>query len=133
MIFITDENFPKHGNRMLEAFDREHQVRPLLDYVKAGTPDVVWINQLGQWNPKPAVISGDTRILRNSVERQALFSVKIMWVALGSGWTNLDWETIFAWKIVKAWPDIRNSVTRSLRPAVFELSINGKLDKRFDL
>lgn len=133
MIFITDENIPSQANKMLEAFDRAHQIRPLTDYFPKGTPDIQWIAGLGGWNPKPAVLSGDSRILRNSVEAQVLKEAKLMWAALGRGWINIQWEE-FAWKIIKVWPDVRNGIVRAIRPAVFEVRLSTlKVEKRYDL
>lgn len=131
MIFVTDENIQVHTSKLLEAFDRTHQIRPLLDYVEKGTADAEWMAKLAAWTSKPVVISGDSRILKNRVEWQALKEAKLMWVYLRGA--NIPWET-FAWKIIRVWPDIRDSAVRALRPAVFEVSMTTlKVEKRFDL
>ena len=67
MIFFTDECFMYKANTLLEAFDRENQIRPLLDHFPKGTPDTEWIAAISKWTPKPAVICGDARILRYRV------------------------------------------------------------------
>jgi hypothetical protein len=133
MTFITDECVVIHANKLLEAFDRLHQIRPLLDYVDKGTPDTIWIPKLASWDPKPAVICGDARILRNKVERQVLKEAGLMWVCLADGWLNLKWD-VYAWKLIKAWPEMRNSITRAVRPTVFVVSAQTlKVEKSFQL
>lgn len=72
MIFFTDECFMYKANKLVEAFDRENEIRPLLDHFPAGTPDVEWIPAIAAWDPKPVVVCGDGRILKNKVERQVL-------------------------------------------------------------
>jgi hypothetical protein len=133
MIFFTDECFMYKANALLEAFDRENEIRPLLDHFQPGTPDVMWIPEIAKWNPKPVVVCGDGRILRNRVERKVLAEAGLTFVCLSSGWTNLEWN-VFAWKIIKAWPSIIQSSTRVLRPTVFEVSPQTlKIEKTYQL
>jgi hypothetical protein len=118
--FLADENFIEHAVRLLEAFDQENEVRHLTDHFKKGTADAEWIGAIGAWDPKPVVIGGDGRILRNKAELAALRTADLSFVFLASGWTKLDWNT-FAWKIVKAWPGIVENVQRAREPTVFEV------------
>ena len=132
MNFFTDECFMYKANALLEAFDRENQIIPLIDRFEPGTPDVVWIPAIATWNPKPIVVCGDGRILRNKVERQVLREAGLTFVCLASGWTNLEWH-VFAWKIIKVWPTICD-VARNLRPTVFEVSAQTlKVQKAYQL
>lgn len=39
MIFVLDENMPRHAARMLDAFDRENEVRSIVDELGPGLPD----------------------------------------------------------------------------------------------
>jgi len=90
-------------------------------YFDAGTPDAEWISGLASWDPKPVVVGGDGRILRNKVELAALKRAQLTFVYLSKGWTNLPWGDI-AWKIVKVWPTITSSVVRIRKPTVFEVT-----------
>lgn len=121
MIFFTDECFMYKANALLEAFDRNNEIRALLDHFERGTPDTVWISKIAQWAPKPVVVCGDGRILRNKVERKVLRDAELTFVCLASGWTNLSWD-VFAWKIIKVWPAIVQSAGAVIRPTVFEVS-----------
>lgn len=133
MIFFTDECFMYKANALLEAFDRENEIRPLLDYFERGTPDVAWIPSVAAWTPKPIIVCGDGRILRNKVERNVLKEAKLTFVCLSSGWTNLSWN-VFAWKIVKAWPSIVQSAGGVIRPTIFEVSPQTlKIEKSYHL
>jgi hypothetical protein len=132
MIFFTDECFMYKANRLVEAFDRENEIRPLLDHFDRGTPDVKWIPAIAAWNPKPVVVCGDGRILKNRVERQVLKEAGLTFICLASGWTNLPWPT-FAWKIIKVWPAIVVCGT-AIKPTVFEVSPNTlKVEKSYQL
>lgn len=133
MKFFTDECFMYKANALLEAFDRENQMIPLLDVFPPGTKDVVWIPQVAAWAEKPIVICGDGRILRNKVERETLRGAGLKFVCLASGWTNLDWPT-FAWKLIKVWPAIVLTSQLALRPTVFEVSCQTlKVEKSYEL
>lgn len=132
MIFFTDECFMYKANRLVEAFDRENEIRPLLDHFERGTPDVVWIPTIAKWTPKPVVICGDGRILKNKVERQVLKEAGLTFICLSSGWTNLEWP-VFAWKIIKVWPRIVVCGT-AIKPTVFEVSPTTlKVEKQYQL
>ena len=120
MIFLADENFIVHAVRLLEVFDQENEIRHLTDHFSKGTPDTTWLNSVARWDPKPTVIGGDGRIIRNRVERAALRTADLSFIYLASGWTNLEWA-VFAWKIVKVWPDIVRNVETARRPTVFEV------------
>jgi hypothetical protein len=133
MIFFTDECFMYKANALLEAFDRENEIRPLIDHFNSGTDDIAWIPAIAQWKPKPIVVCGDGRILRNKVERSVLKTAELTFVCLASGWTNLEWNQ-FAWKIVKAWPGIVQNASLAIRPTVFEISPQTlKIEKRYHL
>jgi hypothetical protein len=133
MTFFTDECVAKRANRVLEAFDPEHEIRGLRDCFSPGTKDVLWITAVAEWNPKPAVISGDARILKNRVEREVLRNAKLMWICLSDGWVNMEWA-VYAWKLIKAWPGVVENVKRASQPTVFELSgATLKVEKRFSL
>jgi hypothetical protein len=120
VIFLADENFIRQAARLLEVFDPQNEVRHLTDCFETGTRDIEWIKAASEWEPRPVILGGDGRILRNKAERAALRTAHLSFVFLSSGWTNLPWS-IFAWKIVKAWPDILASVERAGRPTIFEV------------
>lgn len=132
MIFVTDECIMVHAARLLSAFDRENTIERLMDSVPQGTKDIEWLPKLAVRDPKPIVLTGDARILRNKVERAALAEAKLKFVCLSAGWMHLKWED-YAWKIIKAWPEIRGAVERTLKPTVFEVSTkNLKIERLYD-
>lgn len=106
---------------MLDLFDPVEEVRPLTDYFERGTKDADWLSGLGEWAAKPAVIGGDGRILRNKAELAQLKGAGLTFVLLAKGWANTKWEA-YGWKIIKAWPEIRNNVLKIRVPTVFEVS-----------
>ena len=120
MIFVADENFTVLGVRLLEAFDPQNEIRHLTNSFPKGTPDTTWIPSLGERDPKPIIIGGDGRILKNKAECAALRQADLSFVYLTSGWTNLEWS-VFAWKIIKVWPDVVRNVETAMRPTVYEV------------
>ncbi len=119
MIFFLDESVPYPTARLLESFDRSNKIRALLDYFDAGVADVEWMEAVSQWDPKPAIVAGDGRILRNEAELATLKHAALSFVCLRPGWTELDWKKDFAWKIIKLWPSITAEVERAREPTLF--------------
>jgi hypothetical protein len=66
--FFTDENISPRVAQLLEVFDPENEVRAHKDSFAKGTPDTQWLQQISTWTPKPVVVCGDGRILRNRAE-----------------------------------------------------------------
>ena len=126
MIFVADENFSPRLVRVLEAFDRESEIRHLLDLFPRGSDDLDWIAGLATSNPKPVIVGGDGRILRNAAERAALRTSGLSFVYLAKGWANTGYQEQ-AWKIVKAWPAIVRNVEQVLVPTVFEVRVGSSL------
>ena len=118
MIFLTDANISHKAARLLEVFDPRNEIRVLDDYFEEATPDIDWMRQVADWNPKPAIICGDGHILKNKAEMMTLRDSDLMFVYLAPGWTKLKWAD-FAWKIIKAWPGIVNDVKRANRATIF--------------
>ena len=130
MNFVADGNFSKYLVRVLEAFDRENEIRHLLDLFRRGSADLDWIPRLVASEPRPVVLGGDGRILRNKAERAALRKSGLSFVYLASGWTNIKYEEQ-AWKIVKVWPAIIRNLTQVRVPTVFEVSVRSlKVERR---
>ena len=117
---------------MLEIFDLEHEVRHLIDYFPRGTADTAWIHAIAQWDPRPIVLAGDGRILRNKAEAAVLRDANLSFVFLAGGWSNLPWETQ-AWKLLRVWPDIVRNVLRARMPTIFEVAVGtGKIRRISD-
>lgn len=132
MTFFADENLSPRMVELLEVFDRRNRIRAHVDYFKAATPDVEWLSELATWDPRPALLCGDGRILRNRAELAALKDAQLTFVHLAPGWTNLLWEEQ-AWKIIKCWPHIVHEVTRTRVPAILEVTIKGKVSRKGSL
>lgn len=67
MIFFVDENISYRAAQILEIFDRDNEIRAHRDYFSPATPDVTWLAQISEWDPKPVVVCGDGRILRGDI------------------------------------------------------------------
>jgi hypothetical protein len=123
MIFFADENISPSAARMLDIFDQKHQVRHHSNFFKAGTPDSEWLTSIASWEDDVIVLCADGRILTNKVQKQVLKECGLMFVYLSRGWTNLEWADI-AWKIIKIWPKIVQSVEEARQPMVFEVPVS---------
>ncbi|HEX4124504.1 MAG TPA: hypothetical protein VHY37_07235 [Tepidisphaeraceae bacterium] len=132
MIFFTDESFMYHANALVEAFDRKNEIRPMQDHFPRGTPDIEWISAVSNWTPKPTVICGDGRVLKNKVERQVLKEAGLTFICLrAAGPTCLGRNS--PGKIIYAWPAICVCAT-AIRPTVFEVSVKTmKVEKQYQL
>ena len=128
MKFFTDENFMHPAALLLQAFDHNNEIIPLVEYYKGrkGVPDTEWIGDVSQWDEKPIVVCGDGHILTRPIERKALVDAKLTFVHLARGWTNLEWNT-FAYKIIRVWPAIRERSLSHVSPAVLEVTCQEKL------
>jgi len=115
---------------MLEAYDPSHQVRAFVDSFAPGTPDVEWIPALLTWEPKPVILCGDGRILRNTAECAALRECDTHFVFLGEGFTRASFHEQ-AWKILKVWPKIVDEVRRTRSATLWEFRMKAeKLERR---
>ena len=111
--------------RLLDIFDKENTVSWMPDHFHRGIADTEWLRRAAEMSPKPVILSGDGRILRNKVERQCLKDGDFTYVCLAKGWTSTSWSD-YAWKIIKAWPAVVEEVQACRQPTVFELHV-GKL------
>ena len=127
MTFFMDRNLPLQMARLIEAFDRASRVRHLDDEFEQITPDVVWIRDVARWDPKPAIVCGDGRILRNQAEAQALREAGLTFFHLAEGWVNLPWREQ-AWKMIKVWPSIVDDA-HPRRPTVYRVSVQLKVER----
>jgi len=121
LTFFADENVSHRAAKLLQAFDSSNEIRAFDDHFAKGCPDIKWMESVSHWSPKPAIIGGDGRILRNRAEATVLKACDLMFVYLAPGWVHLSWND-FAWKIVKAWPAIVRNVDLARRPTLFEVS-----------
>lgn len=129
VIFFADENISEYLARMLDIFDRKNEIRAHADYFDKGTPDAEWMQKVASWSKDVVAICGDGRILKNKAERKVLKECNLMFVHLASGWTRLPWEEQ-VWKLIKAWPNIREQVSCARFPMLFGVSVNGKVGSR---
>jgi hypothetical protein len=122
VIYLADENFQRQAVQLLKAFDQKITIRYLTDEFGRGVKDIDWLASAGRMEPKPVILSGDGQILKNRVEKSTFRQAELIYVLLAPGWIHLEWRE-FAWKIVKAWPDIVKSTQRVARPSVFEVKV----------
>jgi hypothetical protein len=87
------------GNMVIRHHDEDERFSPL-------TKDVEWITTLAaDGDPTWFVVSGDGRILKNKVEKQALRETGLPFFCLVRPWPETPINE-YAWKFVKVWPTI---------------------------
>lgn len=135
MIFFFDANFPGPLARAVQLITepKKKQYTVIIhdDWFAAGTPDVEWLNDLARRpDPKPIVVGGDGAILRRPAEAAALRESGLSYFLLVKGFPEL---TLYeqASKFFHAWPFILDLAAKLRVPTVFEISVNGKVEKRF--
>ena len=100
-------------------------VEHLKEKFPASASDIEWISKLskeGNW----FVITQDSQIRKKPHERKAWQESHIPIVFLQKAWINHNfWE--IAWRLIKYWPKLKESIENNKRKLSFELSINGKI------
>ena len=129
MTFVLDENISPRLAQILDIFDQQNEIRHLTHVDQRGAADVEWIGRLAKWQPVPAVVCGDGRILRNAAEAAALREAGLTFVILSPSWMKTPFYDQ-AWKLLKAWPIVVKSVSHAVNPTVFELPISGSKLRR---
>jgi hypothetical protein len=128
LTFFTDENFIPKVGRIIRTYEDQNQVILFAEKFARGTPDVKWIHNVGMWEPKPVIVGGDGRILRNKAELRVLRETGCNYVYLSPGWTNTPIHE-YAWKMLKYWPEIVGCVQKCERQSVVEISRAGKVTR----
>ena len=123
MKVLLDNNLSPHLARALNALlePEGDQVVHLTDRFPASTEDRAWIGALaeeGGW----VVISGDLRIYRNRLEREAWRRSRLIVFFLAPQWGKVR-NIEKAWRLLRWWPRIREQVAIVEAPAAFELPL----------
>lgn len=113
---------------MLSHYDESIEIIICDDIFEQGTTDLSWIPKMGRMHPKPAVISGDGRMLSNKVELATLQESGLTFFCLAPGWTNFAHEQ-YCWKLIHAFEGIVTANKKTRRPTVFKVKTNGKVDR----
>lgn len=122
MRIFFDRCFAKQLCAAITALESgTHVVEYHDDHFAPTTTDVQWLRAVGQWTPKPIVVSGDVRILRKPDELRELIDQDLTFIFLAPGWTNIPFNDC-AWKFLKAWPAILREADRCRQPTAFRVS-----------
>ena len=109
---------------MIDEFEEDHTVRHHDTDTRFNpkTPDIEWMTTLAKDKSGWIVVSGDGRILRHKVERQALREAGLTFFCMGTPWTHMPIHE-YAWKFVRVWPEIVRNAGESIDHArIFEVS-----------
>jgi len=101
-------------------------VEHIKEKFSSDTPDIEWINKLakeGGW----FVITEDTQIRKKPHERKAWQESHIPIVFLSKLWVKQNFWDI-AWRLIKYWPYLKESISHNNKAKFFELTINGKIN-----
>lgn len=128
MTFFTDENLIPKVGRVIRTYEDQNQIILFTEKFSKGTPDVKWIQAVGLWQPKPTIVGGDGRILRNKAECRVLRETGCNYVYLSPGWTNTPIHD-YAWKLLKYWPRIVDLVQGCDRQSVIEVKPGGRIER----
>ena len=99
MRFFFDRCISWRLAAMVDAYEVDHTARhhDRDDRFNERTPDAEWLSVLAEDDP-PWVISGDSRILRNRVERQALREANLTFFCMSRQWGRMPIAE-YAWKV----------------------------------
>jgi len=124
---LFDNNMPPKLAKTLNFLEGDDgfRVEHLKDMFPSNTPDIEWIKKLskeGKW----FIVTQDNQIRKRSLEKKAWQESNISIVFLQKAWINLNlWE--MAWRMIKYWPGLKESVSLNRKNESFQLSINGKI------
>lgn len=129
--FFADENFSVRLVQILRIFAKETcSFCALGDEFDQGLPDEEWIQEVGTWTPKPVILGGDGRILKNPAQQEALCDAGMHFVFLTEGFARLPWDTQVV-KVLQVWGEVREKVSMARDPTVFRIKI-GPIDPCID-
>jgi hypothetical protein len=82
------------------------------------TKDPEWLKAIGDDNLNWIVISGDSKILKKPLERQALSAANLTFFVMeGKSWLHTKLPE-YVWKFFKTWPDIKDNAKIAV-PSIF--------------
>lgn len=129
MKIILDNNLPPKLAEILDRFDRDNSVRHIRDFQKEDEDDVSWLTRFGQWKSKPVIVSGDSRILANPAEMQALTTANLTFVHLKSDWCRIPWKKKVL-RLMEIWSELAVELDSIRAPTLFQVSYRGrKIDR----
>lgn len=117
MIVFGDEGIPEAACRMLNAFERVHEVRHLLDEFPRGTPDTEWVQGLANRDEAVAILTRDAAMLRRSGERAAIKRSGTHVVMLAAAFGRLRRDDLLI-ALVTGWRPLMEQLERLNRPTV---------------
>lgn len=124
---LFDNNLPPKLAKTLNYLEGDDgiSVEHLKDKFPPNTSDIEWMEKLskeGDW----FIITRDNKIKKRPHERKAWQESHMPIVFLQKTWTNHNlWE--IAWRFIKYWPKLKESVCHSGKAKSFTLTIQGKL------
>lgn len=127
MKLLLDNNLPPRVARALHLLVEAdgHTVTHLRDRFPSNTPDIEWLNTLGNeggW----AILSADMRIHKNRAEREAWRKSNTVAFFLSRWWSKQKFTAIAA-RILMRWSDLEDQYRLVAAPAAFEVRSTGKL------
>ena len=124
---LFDNNLPPKLSKTLDYLEGKEgiSVEHIKDKFPPETSDIGWIRQLakeGDW----FIVTKDNQIRKKPHERKAWKESNIPIVFLQKTWMNHDfWE--IAWRLIKYWPELKNTITNNRKSESFEISVKGKI------
>ena len=124
---LFDNNMPPKLAKTLNFLEGDDgiTVEHLKEKFLPNTPDIEWITKLSK-ESKWFIITQDNQIRKRSLEKKAWQESHIPIIFLQKSWIKLNlWE--MAWRLIKYWPELKETVTRNRKNESFQLTINGKV------
>ena len=130
MIFFGDEGFPEAACRMLDAFERKHEVRYLKDEFAGGTPDAEWIAALSERDEDIVILTRDAAMLSRPGEKRALQNSGAHVVVLAPQFNRLKRDDLLI-AIIRGWRPLVEQIERLKRPTALRWHHRG--NKRIEI
>lgn len=128
--FVDNCLAPKLTRALHEIAQPDHNFVHLRDKFKPSTPDVEWISSLAK-EKNWVIISGDWRITRKPLEKQAWKDSELTGFFLKRGWTNIE-PNVQLSKLAILYPEIIKAASKHPSKTGFIIGINDRRYNQFD-
>ena len=103
--------------------DGAHHIRGLPELgLDASTPDIAWMNALSSHSNEWVVSTGDDRIHRNRIERQAWLRAGLKGFVLARGYQKMPIHQQ-ASNLLWRWPEMKRFIESAAKASLFELPV----------
>lgn len=126
---IFDNNLPIKLAKTLHYLEGPDgiSVNHISEIMDSATADEIWIKKYGK-EGNCFIITRDNMIKKNPHELKAWKEAKLTIIFMQNSWLRLSFWDI-CWKFIKAWPELKSTIEKSINKKSFILHIQGRIEQ----